>query len=111
MPILSASQIHAVLKEENGGSKQLDTNTPEGKKSLQGMLDNANLIPEELLCDLKQLTIAAETGSVRLRAIETALQLNGLLKKDTGPADFSVTINIIDGQFANGVNPILLPRQ
>jgi hypothetical protein len=72
------------------------------------MLQDSNLTAEEVLENLSSLMRSAEADSTRLRAAETALKLNGLLDVDQARPDFSVTINILDGDYT--VNPILIPR-
>lgn len=103
MPILSPSQIHAVLRQE------LPSAGGDGAKiGLPKLLAAANLTPEEILENLSGLMRGAEADSTRLRAAETALRLNGLLDKEQNGNNFSVTINILDSEFE--VNPILIPR-
>lgn len=101
MPLLSPKQIHAVLQAESPSTRSTDT-------SLAKLLENANLSPAEVLENISSLMRSGETDGVRVRAAETALKLNGLLNSDSARPDFSVTINIMDGDFA--VNPILIPR-
>lgn len=108
MPLLSPSQIHAVLRQElpaNAGGAKVTRQ----QDKLDKLLENANLSKEEVLENLSSLLRSGETDGVRLRAAETALRLNGLLQSESERADFSVTINILDSDFS--VNPILFPRE
>lgn len=109
MPLLSPSQIHAVLRQEAcaqtpsvNGSETLKSN------QLRKLLEDSNLSAPEVLENLSSLLRSGETDGVRLRAAETALRLNGLLDKDSNAQAFSVVINILDSDF--DVNPILIPR-
>lgn len=102
MPLLSPSQIHAVLKKEAAPATASGPKTP-----LKKLLEDANLTPEECLENLASLMRSAESDSTRLRAAETALKLNELLTADAKP-DFNVVINIVEGDYE--INPILIPR-
>lgn len=104
MPLISPSQIHAVLQAESGAPR----GGHGGKLNLEKELELANLTPREVLENLASLMRSAESDSTRLRAAETSLKLNGLLDSDSARPDFSVTINIVDGDYT--VNPILIPR-
>lgn len=102
MPLLNPSQIHAVLKET-----KLSPNE-EGERGLKGLLEDNNLSPAEVLDSLASIMRGGENESVRLRATESALKLNGLLNNNEGVVIPHVTIVINNGDFE--LNPILIPR-
>ncbi len=102
MALLSPSQIHAVLKEENKVAKTSAGN-------LQNLLEKHQLTADDALESLNSNMRFGDSSSIRQRAVETALKLNGLLDSDNTKPDFHVTINILDSEFS-GMNPILLPR-
>lgn len=101
-PNLSQSQIHQVLREVKGSR-------PEGNSTdLKQLLEGNNLSPNEVLDALASIMRGGENESVRLRAAETALKLNGMLDKNEGMQIPNVTILINNGD--GGINPILIPR-
>lgn len=102
MALLSPSQIHAVLKEEAKASTKDASN-------LQNLLEKHQLTADDALESLNSNMRFGDSSSIRQRAVETALKLNGLLDSDNTKPDFHVTINILDSEFS-GMNPILLPR-
>lgn len=104
MALLSPNQIHAALKKPDGQTKNL------GRKDLVELLENNNLTPDEILMNLSSLMRSGENDATRLRAAEMGLKLNKLLGDDSQRPDFSVTINIVDGEFTS-LNPILIPRE
>ena len=102
MPLLSPSQIHQVLRQE------LPSKKVEGKESLEILLENSGLTAPEILESINNLMRCGENDSVRLKAAETALKLNGLLDRD-GRETVSVNIIIHDSEYTS-INPILIPR-
>ena len=102
MPLLSPSQIHQVLRQE------LPRERIEGKESLEILLENSGLTAPEILDSINNLMRCGENDSVRLKAAETALKLNGLLDRD-GRETVSVNIIIHDSEYTS-INPILIPR-
>src|ERR1035438_6063208 len=104
MPLLSPSQIHAALRPAQNLVKATSKRT-----ELSELLADNNLSPEEILMNLSGLLRSGENDGVRLRAAEMGLKLNKLLGDDSQRPDFSVTINIVDGEFTS-LNPILIPR-
>lgn len=109
MPLLNPSQIHKVLSN-SGVSPSLREPRKEGESSdLRKMLDDANLGPENLLEQLRSLTMMADSDSTRLKAVDTGLKLNGLLAKDELSTVPVVNIIIKDSAYVD-INPILIPR-
>jgi len=102
MPLLSPSQIHQVLRQE------LPLKKIERKESLEILLENSGLTAPEILESINNLMRCGENDSVRLKAAETALKLNGLLDRD-GHEAVSVNIIIHDSEYTS-INPILIPR-
>jgi len=100
MSLLSPAQIHKVLREQTA-----QKNDP---GSLADLLEKNNLSADEVLMNLGSEMRSAEQASVRVKAAEIALKLNGLLSGDEKP-DFHVTIVISDSEYS-GQNPILFPR-
>lgn len=104
MPLLTPAQIHSVLRTEKASLRE--------NQSVEDLLDEASLSKEELLLNLSSIMRSGETDAVRLRALEGALRLHGLLsstkESSTEPA-VAVQIIIQDGDFS-GLNPILIPR-
>jgi hypothetical protein len=80
------------------------------KRNIHKLLEDANLSPEEVLENLSSLMRSGETDGIRMRAVETAAKINGLLEKDEVKQDLTVNIIIQDSQFGGGINPILIPR-
>jgi|SRR5665647_2410931 len=103
MPLLSPSQIHKVISESQ----------PAATRALQGelgqLLSKHNLTPDDALERLSDEMGSGANSGTRMRAIETALKLNGLLNTAEAVPDFHVTINILDSEFSM-MNPILIPR-
>lgn len=110
MPLLSTSQITAVLKKErlseNGNPLPF---SKDPKAHLRRLLDDANLSPEEILENLSSQMRSAESDAVRLGAAKVALQMQGMLSDENNGAQFNVVININDSEYVD-VNPILIPR-
>ena len=105
MAILSPSQIHQVLKEEAKAQSKTGT----GPANLSELLEKHTLTADDALESLNSNMRFGDSSSIRQRAVETALKLNGLLDADNAKPDFHVTINILDSEF-QGMNPILIPR-
>jgi hypothetical protein len=103
MPLLSPSQIHQVLRQETPLK-----NTKEEKKELEILLENSGLTASEILESVSNIMRCGDSDTVRLRAAETALKLNGLMERD-GHENVSVNIIIHDSEFTS-INPILIPR-
>lgn len=103
MPLISPQQLHAALRQEP--AKELSK-----RSDLTELLKDNSLTPDEILMNLSSLMRSGENDGVRLRAAEMGLKLNKLLGDDSQRPDFSVTINIIDSEFAS-LNPILIPRE
>src|SRR5437016_4118811 len=101
MPLLSPSQIHQVLRQE------LPQREKRGE-SLEILLENSGLTAPEILESINNLMRCGENDSVRLKAAETALKLNGLLDRE-GHENVSVNIIIHDSEYTS-INPILIPR-
>jgi len=102
MPLLSPSQIHQVIKESQQPSRTLQS-------ELGTLLSKHNLTPDDALEQLSGEMASGANSGTRMRAIETALKLNGLLNNAEAVPDFHVTINILDSEFSM-MNPILIPR-
>ena len=100
MPLLSPSQVHGALREVRKADKN--------ETDLSKLLADNNLTAGEVLDNLSSMMRSGDSDSVRLKAAETALKLNGYLGRDDERPDFNVTIIIQDGEFS--VNPILIPR-
>ncbi len=101
MPLLSP-QIQKALRASG-----LLENTEE-KTSLSEKLEKSNLSLDDLLSSLYDFSQNASAENLRLDAIKTALKMHGALSEQT-PAPPSVTF-IIQGEEAQEVNPILIPR-
>lgn len=99
MPLLSPTQIKSVLKESGVRTK----------KELQEILDSNGLGPDQVIEELGSAIRGADNSATRLRGLETALKLNGLLRNDQESIVPQVTIVIRDSQYE--VNPILIPRE
>ena len=106
MALLSPSQIHQVLKEEQ---KAAARSNAAAAVNLSELLEKHSLTPDDALEQLRNTMIGGDSAASRLKATETALKLSGLLDADNARPDFHVTINILDSEFS-GINPILLPR-
>lgn len=106
MAILSPSQIHQVLAET---AKEQKKNGTQGPANLSELLEKHTLTADDALESLNSNMRFGDSSSIRQRAVETALKLNGLLDADNAKPDFHVTINILDSEF-QGMNPILIPR-
>ena len=102
MPLLQPSQIHEVLKE-SGLRKE-----PGDKSDLKQLLEEANLTPEDCLDQVASLMRSGANENTRLSATKMALELNGLLNKDT-VKNAPVFIINVNGENI-GLNPILVPR-
>ena len=102
MSLLSPSQIHQVIKESQQPSRTLQS-------ELGTLLSKHNLTPDDALERLSGEMNDGANAGIRLRAVETALKLNGLLNNAEAVPDFHVTINILDSEFSM-MNPILIPR-
>jgi hypothetical protein len=113
MAILNPSQIHQVLREEAALRGEILPKEKAGSAAaavnLSDLLSKHQLTADDALCELRLMMQSGDSGSVRNKAIETALKLNGLLDTDQNRPDFHVTINILDSEFSM-MNPILLPR-
>jgi hypothetical protein len=95
-------EIHAILSEI-GISKR-------DESSLTGNLSAAGLSLDNLLDQLSSISSTSQSDAIKLRAIETALKMHGVLKEQAAPPP-SISITITDpyGQ-TSSVNPILIPR-
>lgn len=83
----------------------------EKEASISDKLDIAGLSVQTSLEILSDIAHGADKSTEKLRAVETAMKLRGLLKDQQAPPP-SITIVINDPQGEHtGVNPILLPRQ
>ena len=101
MPILKP-EIQAALREV-GLSK-----STEG--TLSERLDQVDLSISDSLQLLSDVAHGTDNGQLRLKAVETAFRLHGVLKDQQAPIPH-VTIVINDPDGPKGPNPILLPRQ
>lgn len=107
--LISPKQLYEVLKEETPRAVS-DGRSDVRKGDLSKLLDNANLTAPEVFEHVALLMRGAETESVRMKAAEIGLKLNGFLQADDETKrDFNVTIVINDIDHT-GVNPILIPR-
>lgn len=109
MSLLNPSQIHKVLSNSGVSPPPRAIASPGEESSLKQLLIDHELGPENLLEQLRALTMMADSDSTRLKAVDTGLKLNGLLAKDE--MNYAPVVNIIikDSEFAS-VNPILIPR-
>lgn len=83
--------------------------------SVQGHLDAEGLSLKQTIGLLGDVALGADSSSVKLRAIETALKLRGVLKDQAPPAaSFSIVFSspndIPNGKEPPKINPILVPR-
>lgn len=83
----------------------------ESKKDLKTLLKENNLDTSTALTVISDLAWNSSNDSLRFKAAELALKLNGDLKDDKGQTSLSVTILINDPSMAGRTNPILVPRQ
>lgn len=76
------------------------------------LLDDQDLSLRQTIQHLADIASGADTSAVKLRAIETALKLRGVLKEQAAPPPtFNIIINDKSGNpSVNGLNPILIPR-
>jgi len=119
MPLLTPTQIHpreinAVIRpsqsDRAAAAGELSADGVPNAKGLRTLLEKHNLTADDALESLGDVMRSGGSDAIRHRATETALKLNGLLDKDSNKQDFHVTINILDGDYNSGLNPILLPR-
>jgi hypothetical protein len=96
-------EIQKILKQAGLGSEEKD-------ETLQSKLNRHNLSLDDALEKLADLANNGETDQIKMRAVETTLKINGVLK-ETGISPPSITINIIDNDRPAGPNPILIPRE
>lgn len=83
----------------------------QASKDLPSQLNNAGLGIEGLLENLSTLMVSSQSDHLKLRAIETALKMQGVLKDQAAPPpSVSIVIQDAAGQ-TQGVNPIFLPRE
>lgn len=103
MPLLSPN-INAALQAV--GLQGTKDDSPDIRKQL----DRAGLSTEEILSQIQQEMVGAETSASRLRASEMGLKMHGHLKEAQVPMP-SISIIINDPGSPKGVNPILVPRE
>ncbi len=102
MPLLQVNQIKNVLKESGISSKD----------DIKSILAREALGPDDLISELGSVVRGADSSAMKLKGIETALKLNGLLRNDSdGAVAPIVNIIIHDSEFSQGINPILLTRE
>ncbi len=110
--ILAKSGIGAVPSNPSGFG--VNPATGKKEKTLESRLENSGLALDVILAELSNIIQNPESEGLKLKAIEHALKMHGVMK-DSGAAPASVTININDGAFGNGNsgvgNPILYPRE
>lgn len=85
----------------------------EGPSNIQSKMNEAGMSVDELLISLRDTVEGADSSSVKLRAIDTALKLHGVLKDQVAPPPL-VNIIIADPnplKAEGGLNPILIPRK
>ncbi len=81
--------------------------------SVNDLLDQEDLSLQQTIQHLSDVVSGSDTSAVKLRAIETALKLRGVLKEQAAPPpSFNIIINDTSGKdpSVNGLNPILIPR-
>lgn len=81
-----------------------------GDESISELMDKKGLTPSAILDDLNDFITTSTNEPLRLKAIELALKMKGMIKPDTAPPLPSITIIIKDDK-APAVDPILIPRQ
>jgi hypothetical protein len=102
MSLLRVDQIHKVLREEAAARPRA--------RDLGQLLEKHQLTPDDVLENLRSNMVAGENGSIRQKAVDTALKLNGLLGGDETKQDLQIIINLIDPTYTD-TNPILIPRE
>lgn len=109
MPLISPLPIDttAVLREAQRISKPPKANTK--KEDLQDLLDQNCIGSADVIDHLATIIRQGETEAIRLKALDTALKLNGLLQNDFQQIVPTVNI-IINSAKEYSVNPILIPR-
>lgn len=103
MPLLSPN-INAALQA--AGLQGIKDDSPDIRKQL----DRAGLSTDEILSQIQQEMVGAESAASRLKAAEMGLKMQGHLKEAQVPIP-SITIVINDPGSQKGINPILLPRE
>jgi hypothetical protein len=99
MPLLQVQQVKRALRESGISDKN----------EIQKLLELEGLGPGEVISELASVMRGADNSATKMRALDTALKLNGLLKNDEGVLAPTVNIIIHDSEFS-GANPILIPR-
>lgn len=108
MPLMRP-EIQAVLRASG-----LDKTTApaEGPEGISDKLNRAGLSADSIADELSELARNSQNEGMRLRALETASKMHGLLKETTQVALPSFTIVIQQGASpASHNNDILFPRQ
>lgn len=105
-PELEQSQIHEVLKEV--GLKKSSSQSKDDKKTIREILADAGLSQEDIAQELGTLVRMAENETTRMRALETAAKMSGMMQEESRPM-VPISIIIQDPR-AVEINPILIPR-
>lgn len=110
MPLISHN-VQAALREA-GIVKDPDAQDD----TVQSHLDNEGLSLKETIGLLGDVALGADTSAVKLRAIETALKLRGVLKEQAAPPPsfnivFTSPSDLPVGNNSPKINPILVPRK
>lgn len=108
MPILKPD-IQAALRASGLSPSETD------EKPLLANLEDAGLSQDAVLKNLGFIMENGGSDAIRLRAIENALKVRGLMKDSAAPAP-QISITIVDAlpkvaESVEGVNRILLPRE
>lgn len=77
---------------------------------LQGLLRNYKLDPRSVIKEIRSL-ITDESPQVRMRAMELAVKMNGMLDKDSDVQGTTFTVILQTKKDDTLSNPILLPRE
>lgn len=87
-------------------------NSPSKTKTLDNRLTEAGLSLDSTLWNLAEIMRDSESDAIKLKAIEQALKMHGVLKDNSNTGNV-VNIIINDSQFetSGGRNPILFPRE
>lgn len=99
MPLLQVQQVKKALAESG----------VRGSEDVKKLLEIEGLGPSEVIAELGSAMRSAENSHIKLKAIDTALKLNGLMHNNDGVSIPVVNIVINDSEFS-GQNPILIPR-
>lgn len=121
MALLTTSDLLPALSENKAKSAALTLLSEAGitqhrkvesSADLKDLLNDKDLDPGNLLECLRDIVHNTENETLKLKAIDMSLKLNGLMHSDNAAATPVVQIILkdFDGNVNAEVNPILIPR-